>query len=242
MTRPPLYDIAPPIILADAFPEEERAKVRHIGYSLAWLSGRHNQFAAALSLFEFAEQRQEAMAGEEAAQRQHPRYGDWWAEALRLANWQFVAARDGAMSIYHFARTMQGIRASLNGCPTFKGKVDHEKLRSVSKSFRQTFPSFEGIRHGIAHSAELVESIDRFERNAFTGAAPEWMFQQAYERLMLTGALYGHNFTLTWEGRLLSYEIHVRTLENLRRLVAEFFSGFASVAADPAEVRPFRFS
>ena len=52
--------------------------------------------------------------------------------------WQVMAARDGALAIYHFGNTIEAIRKNLPKCPALGGLVDHSILRDASKSFRDT--------------------------------------------------------------------------------------------------------
>jgi hypothetical protein len=76
--------------------------------------------------------------------------------------WVFVAGRDGAMSIYHFAKSMEGMMAFLGQCPTVLDKVDRTKLRSARKMLRELFPDFEAVRHAVAHAGELMKDPDTF--------------------------------------------------------------------------------
>jgi hypothetical protein len=50
-----------------------------------------------------------------------------WQMRMR---WQFIAARDGAMTIFHFGMTMEAIRSSvLRKCCTVSSLIEHQPLR-----------------------------------------------------------------------------------------------------------------
>jgi hypothetical protein len=52
----------------------------------------------------------------------------WKKESQRLFGWRHIAARDGAMQIYHFGMAMAKIRGQLHNVPTIKPLVDANKL------------------------------------------------------------------------------------------------------------------
>lgn len=221
--------------------EGERRITAHLVRSLAALDGRLDDFAAALSLFGDTGRRLRAMGGDPRASANHPEHEAFWDDLAELGRWQVVAARDGAMTIFHIAKTMQGIRRSVARHPVLRNGVDHGKLRSANKMFRRAFPSFEGIRHGIAHSAEMDRSPEHHDANAFAGPRPEgWPRAGEHDVVLRTGDLEGARFSLTWEGSVLSYEISGATMAALREIAAEFFGGFPGLGARRAGFKPPR--
>src|SRR5256885_4764441 len=52
--------------------------------------------------------------------------------------WQSIAARDGAMTIYHFGCAIDGIKNSLPAAPTLNAKIDRQALKNASNIFRSS--------------------------------------------------------------------------------------------------------
>ena len=75
-----------------------------------------------------------------------------------LTQWPMLAARDGAMSVYHFGVAMEGIKKSLPSYPTIDAGVDKKQIRIATNLFRKYFPRPEAIRHVVAHSAEEISA------------------------------------------------------------------------------------
>jgi hypothetical protein len=41
-----------------------------------------------------------------------------------------MAGRDGALTIYHFEGTIEGLKNSLTNCPSLNNQVDRQKLKT----------------------------------------------------------------------------------------------------------------
>jgi hypothetical protein len=143
-----------------------------------------------------------------------------------ISEWKVLAARDGAMTIYHFGKAMEGIRSSLNETPTTKAKVDHGVLREATKKFNKLFPLYEDIRHAIAHSAELTRTTRAHKKNAFSGSfRDKSVFLEDVTGVMLT-IIDDTSFKTTFEGAVISYSVTKATLQSLHEVRRDFWRGF----------------
>ncbi|MET0374693.1 MAG: hypothetical protein ABW128_10605 [Rhizorhabdus sp.] len=133
-----LRGIEMPQLARAALPEPETASVCQVQDALDDLARYARTFTAAGEMLSFAHQR----TGAHEAQFK----GDNSALAAErrnlLAEWQHIAVREGAMTLYHMAETMSRIGASLPECPTLSAAVDHAKLLGANRRFRLAFPGF----------------------------------------------------------------------------------------------------
>ncbi len=192
-----------PTIELASFPIEEQEAIWNLNLALSSLNNYLKDFQAALALFDFCESQCQALQ-----ERREPIPRNW------LMPWQFIAGRDGAMTIFHFGKTIESIKESgFFGCPTLKAKIDHAQLRIGAKLFRQWFRDFERVRHSVAHAAELQKNQESRKRNSMRGAS-------------MQNVLVGRNFQNTHGGRILSYEIGQTTMTRLKRTQDQFFAPF----------------
>jgi hypothetical protein len=204
------------------FPSEEQTHVRHVDSSLFNLRHHADTFAAAVNLRIFCVQNLTALP------------------APLPIQWMAIAGRDGAMTLYHFDETMDGIVSSLDLVPTLMANIDHKNLRIYRKLFNSFFPGFENIRHAVAHRAELTRDRRSFERNAFTGKLSGRVIQAAdgVSNLMMTDCFDGDKFTTTHEGQLLTYELNAKSHEKIVRVCERFIGAFTSLR-DPSLMTQF---
>jgi hypothetical protein len=127
----------PPHFNLNGLPEAERRIARNLLSSLPSLRGFENDFRIALELFDYSDRHQKG--------------------------WHFIAARDGAMTIFHFAKVLENMMASIGQCPTILALVDRDKFKKVRKNLRELFPRFEAVRHSVAHAGELMKDPETAE-------------------------------------------------------------------------------
>jgi hypothetical protein len=81
-----------------------------------------DEFHNALALFEYCCEYQPALQRDSSM------------EPVQIwRSWLLVAARDGAMSIYHFGKCIDAIQSLFRLCPSMNDKVDHTKIRMAKK-------------------------------------------------------------------------------------------------------------
>lgn len=154
------------------------------------------------------------------------------ARALRdqaqvVGGWSFIAARDGAMSIYHFAQCLEA-SVMLRNYPRLRQSVDHRATRTARKLFASQFPHYRNIRHSIAHLAELTTTEENRRRNAlakpFTGIG-----LGIGPGAIVKNYLGGRNYANTFGGVLLAYEISSQTHAKLKRIQGLWYSAFCAL-------------
>jgi hypothetical protein len=222
-----LSDLNRPHIRTHYFTGSEREHVWHLVSNLLSLAALVKDFDAAVKLREHCETRMKfsgfnLKSRDRKAREEH---------GLSL-RWKFIAASDGAMTIFNFYQTMNGIRKEFRNCPTLKSMVDHSKLRSATKQFEQQFPNFGAIRRAAAHKSELSATKEDYDRESYTGPDPSPMFNTAgFKNVMLNGFIRNTGeFSQTIEGKIVTYCLNSTTTEILKSITAEFFSGFDNAA------------
>jgi hypothetical protein len=151
-----------------------------------------------------------------------------------LSGWQKMAARDGALTIYHFGKTIDAIWQSLPSCPALMTLVNESALRQASKEFRTNFPRYEAIRHVIGHTAEFSATPAQKEAHSIKGPweSPHVkIFGGA--RTQFSGNLYDRTYYVTFEGEVHGYEISMTTGDRLRDTKAKIHNSFAAVIMTP---------
>ena len=185
-------------------------------------------FEAAVQLFEIAATTQRRASDAFKKDRANI---DAAADLEIVDGWVVIAARDGAMSIYHFGCTMDGLVETMGKAPGLRTKYGRP-LKLVRKQFEEAFPSFFKVRHAIAHSAERNKSPEKIEEHSLVGPwKTSRMEFTAAEGVamsgMLTDVLDNRTWSSTWDGQVVSYEISVETLANLVKFRDEIYLAFS---------------
>jgi hypothetical protein len=148
--------------------------------------------------------------------------------------WQFIAGRDGAMTIWHIGQSMQTIRARLNKleCPVLVDLIDFSHTREALRQFKASFPEFYDLRIAVAHSGEIFGDMEHAVKGPYSQmglkineGASTW-FQSSF---------VGRSFVNTFEGKLLSYELSKASFDELNRIKKLFFLAFAGASEELAK-------
>lgn len=117
-------------------------------------------------------------------------------------NYRMIAAKEGALNIYHFGCSLRELRQKVGLCPRTRDKTAGKKLREADKLFRQHFPNAEAIRHAIAHAGEVWTSPHRAARHQLkqdhSGPDGSHISAGAHQAQMLSGRTY----SVQWEGSM----------------------------------------
>ena len=113
---------------SDAFSGDDEQHATWIANSLNGLTTYIEHFVAALSLFDYCE-----MQLNPSNKLQNSEV---------FAAWQRLAARDGAMSARHFARSMISAQNALGQCQNALSKVNRKDIGAANKLFDNTSPAF----------------------------------------------------------------------------------------------------
>lgn len=187
---------------------EEQEEARIVEDHLGRLVRYAEDFSAALSLFNFCDRFDRSLTG----------------------NWSFVAARDGAMTIYHIGKTMELTRAALKRAPTLAGLALRDPLSEAGKKYRSSFPTFEKMRHAVSHSSELYQNKEKHTQNAFSGDYDDGFISlEGVSRAVVSNSLLGRKYTNTIDGKIISYEISAATKVVVYECVNTFVSAFKPI-------------
>lgn len=204
-----------------ALPLEERDLGWSAGIGIESLDLYVNSFMQALSLFRFSRGQKLVPLANQAMSREAR------SEAAIFSGWASVAARDGAMSVYHFMRAMEGVKACVHRAPSLKAAFNPGISREATKLFGSSFPSCEEMRHAIAHEAELSQSPEKYAENSFTGSFNEGSITLSnVSKCMISNLLDDDVFRTTINGNIISYSINKESYDKLQAVKSLFYSAF----------------
>lgn len=212
-----------PEIDRNRIPEDQMVAFLHISQLLAELGLYERRFLLAVYLHEFSQ-----TAGWELR-------NDWQKMERSLwttSGWQQIAARDGALTIYHFGRAIEGLRESFHACPTLSERVDHVKIRQAYKGFKSAFPHFIEIRAAVAHVADFSGTTQKKFFHSVKGLFKTRWFSSddAAGVTWMPGNMNGHTFAVTLEGTPYTYDLNLENAERIRSLKLQIFSAFEAAA------------
>jgi hypothetical protein len=188
-----------------AFGPREQENIRAIDNNVRNMEKYVGHFHAALTLFDYC-----------LSSRQNLDLRKNTDEGHLLVSWRRVAVRDGVMTIFHFGKAFAGLRACRRLCPISWEKVDGAKLKDAGKLFDAHFAGHGNLRHAVAHSAELTDSPQSYDKNSFTGSHEGAGFSIDHSvGAMVEDFLNGRTYTTTHEGKFVCYDISNETLQKL---------------------------
>ncbi|MEH2569628.1 hypothetical protein [Bradyrhizobium sp. AZCC 2289] len=207
-----------PDLGANTLPLSERRVGNEIQQSLHALSSYASDFGAALRLFDES-------FNEYARATITNTTNDGLAR-------MYIAARDGAVTIWNFAKTLEGIsRRVFKDCPTLARHVDRTQLRSANKLLRQLFPDYAPIRHSVAHAEELRENAAEHKVDGIVGEVFPTLESHPlgalHTEILVRNSLQGRTFRNTFEGQLRAYEISSDSLGGLNKIKEATYAAFA---------------
>jgi hypothetical protein len=143
-----------------------------------------------------------------------------------FGGWKFIAARQGAISLFNLGMAMQKIRADLKSCPSLNLIVKQERLVGALQKYRGRFPRFEGVRHVVAHDAEFFAPQDERFKHALREPIKRGSFIEAGAGLPLGQNLNGDEFLCSFEGKLVSYQINAESFEYVKTAIMAMIDAF----------------
>ncbi len=224
----------PPMIDGDHIPDAEREAVRHLWSLLFLLGWYEQQYRHALALFDGCVQGRSPLPASPNDLPKYPIIEDEWHT---LNAWQTIAARDGALSIYHFGQALAAIPPWLRNCPTVRGLVSHDAIRLARKSFVAALPSYDAIRHAVGHAADLNSTIEKRDTHSIM---PPWRRSWGNTTYEVIGSkpvrwtekLIERAYCVSFDGTVHHYEITDKTLDALIKVRERVYAAFEPVA-DP---------
>jgi hypothetical protein len=208
---PPIYDAqeAPPQLDRSLVEESKLDALIHLQEKIIELFALRMEFKRALLLYDFAHAT--TWEGEGP-------FGDRGTTLWTLSGWQMIAARDGAMSIFHFGTAVQLLPYSLSRCgDELVARADQNELRGAKEDFDRLFPGSKQIRDAIAHVAANSQSPSKINEHAVKGVFQDKVFASADpdNTTWLPGNLNDRQFAVTFERKAYSYHLSHQTLADL---------------------------
>ena len=150
--------------------------------------------------------------------------------------WQSMAARDGAMTIYHFGRAVEGLRESFRFCQALGDQVDHGKIRHCYKEFKGAFPHFIEIRAAVAHVADFSQTMRKKFVHSIKGIFQTKWFSSGdpVGTTWLPGNMNERTFAVTLGGKPYTYDLTLENAAKLREIKLQIFSAFEAATTHKA--------
>lgn len=135
-----------------------------------------------------------------------------------FTNFRLIAARDGALSLYHFSCSLEALQSLLIRCPTTRNS-DLKALKTAAKVFRRAFPNAAALRHAVAHAGEVFanparmkEHIQQQDFNSPGGfsSAGGYLSAQLFER----------RFSIGWQGKVFTVTMDISSVVTLAAIQA----------------------
>ena len=204
------YWIGPLCINPRLIPTEEHGAAFALVSSLHTVGQYVVRFHADLELFEQSRQRSRE---------------DW-----RAREWIFLAARDGAMTLFHFGEFIdEGIR--LDGCPTLAQRIDPKPMREARSKFSKTFPHTRIIRHSIAHDGENKTPKRYFDENNFVNETNITKIKiDPNAKIAISDSLFDNRYVITYDKSTFSYVLDENSLTLLHSIAKIYMSSFDNIA------------
>lgn len=204
--------------------EQEKDELWILEGGLSSLDRHRRSFVADFMLFHFARSNDSAEFSIESIGI--TRGGDW----LR------VAARDGALNIYHFVKTIEGIERTLAKLPAMRERIEMKNFREARRVLRAAFPDLDLLRHAIAHAGEKSSDSHSFKRHSTSEERQDEFFQigEKARNIMIEGAIMGDRVTETYEGKVVSYRMSPESLSALadaNKIIESTFIGHSKSMA-----------
>ncbi len=140
-----------------------------------------------------------------------------------LDGWVVIAARDGAMSLFHFRQILDQLDG--DRFRDINKLVNTTTKRLAKRSFDAAFPNFREVRHAVGHSGERHNENHATTINwgngqvSFTGGGHTYLVDVISQR----------QYSNTWQGKVVSYEISLRSLRKLAAIRDRIFQAYQSL-------------
>lgn len=137
---------------------------------------------------------------------------------------RIIAAKEGALNIYHLGCSLDALRGQVGRCPETRG-LDAIKLREADKLFKRHFPNADTIRHAIAHAGEVWTSPARAKQHQLH-EDHSWVGGFVSAGDYQVSGLFERTYSLQWGGRMFEVQMDASTVQKLSDVLALVHSAF----------------
>lgn len=236
-------------------PEEERTSAHELAGMLNSLGRYVRRFRDAVALFHFAEahflsairseSRQSVVMPEslEATEETHAQMREMMRamqanmrEMQQYSEWQRIAARDCALTIFHFSKTMGAVDGYWpKSIPSLKGKIDFPLKKQAERELSAAFPFADGLRHTVAHQAEFATPT-RIAEHMISGPYNGFdMYLEEGATVSVSEDLSDDIYASTFEGKMIHIAINDGTVAKLSGVRDEYLQAFTEFLPDEAK-------
>jgi hypothetical protein len=215
--------------------EEEKNNIAVLNFSLRELATHIALLENGLSLFDFCTEQISSLLKSNTSMSKQT-----MDKLLSFNQWRAIAARDCCMQVFHFAKTMEGIKTLTHATSFVSAAIDREKWKSANALFNQRFRDFEELRNAIAHVGELRKHPENWKENAAVveqlqrikkgGLEIGGRIMQKFGLAWVEDYFLDRTFYHTFNGRVVSLEISRATIEKLVAVKDEFYRSFPAAA------------
>jgi hypothetical protein len=142
-----------------------------------------------------------------------------------LFTYRMIAARDGALSIFHFKCSLEAIKKQLPRCPSIAAKVDAVKIREALKQLSAFFPHTDNVRNAIAHAGERFSSPERIKEHSMKlpRYGPGFAIDEGGH---LLSALHERTYSVGNLGEVFSLTLDQTAVSNLQQVISSVQQAF----------------
>jgi hypothetical protein len=139
------------------------------------------------------------------------------AELFQRSGWRIVAAKQAALTVWHFKKALDEFREAVNADPAIRDVADTKRIKAaIETTFKAKFPDWSQMRSGVAHAAEMVAEYDKH-----SAPGPTVLGGIQTDMPIMGAALKGDTYTVTIDGGERSCEVSRKTLEALEHIAEE---------------------
>lgn len=190
-----------PALYYGSLPASQDHAHQLVGHALDIMNHYVDCFESALELHDYGQEKYLTTKGRKSQIFRH---------------WQFIAARDGALSVYHFYWALSGLVTALNQCAYLSDRLDLKQIREVRKQFDAWFPNAKEVRDAVGHAADKTKDSQEHKRHGFTGVCKiPGLNAGRVTNYVITDHLYRRSFCNTWKGKIECYKINGQNMERL---------------------------
>jgi hypothetical protein len=141
--------------------------------------------------------------------------------------YRIIAARDGALNLFHFGKSLDAIRVLAPHCPVSVFSINTERLSTAVDAFDAQFPNVDNIRHAIAHAGELSDSPSKLRSNIMR-KIKVWHGGSAGPGGVFRHGVYERTFSIGKSGKVFTLAIDGSTTRKLNDIILLVDGAFAS--------------